>query len=106
MHRSIKKQYILPIGTRRARLLSINPFPAAISSPTSQPLPFLYPMPLEDFGQFVEAPQTFGNIIILGGVINPHLGLSISQRRLDRIKRSRGRQRIKYKTSALNDITT
>lgn len=41
--------------------------------------PFLYPPSLQDFGQFVESSKAVGDVISLGGVVNPHLGLSVGQ---------------------------
>lgn len=41
--------------------------------------PFLYPLSLEDFGQFVESSKALGDVISLGGVVDSHLGLSVGQ---------------------------
>lgn len=49
--------------------------------------PFLYPPPLQDFGQFVESSKAVGDVISLGGVVDPHLGLSVGQGSLKRKKR-------------------
>lgn len=41
--------------------------------------PFLYPLSLEDFGQFVESSKALGDVISLGSVVDSHLGLSVGQ---------------------------
>lgn len=82
------------LGRRQANKLGVYYSMTNIAPTCMQALhsPFLYPLSLEDFGQFVESSKAFSDVISLGGVIDPHLGLSVGQGSL---KEKRDRQQSK-----------
>ena len=49
-------------------------------------VPVVDPALFEDLGEAVEAPQTFGEVVLEVRVVNPHLGLGVGQRRLQQTK--------------------
>ena len=49
-------------------------------------VPVVDPALFEDLGEAVEAPQTFGEVVLEVRVVNPHLSLGVGQRRLQQTK--------------------